>query len=674
MYCKECSTENAEGNSFCVKCGNRLNEEVAAAAPTAMPTRAAQPYHPPSPPLRAAQPFPPPLPPPPADRQFPPLATGASARKKSRLKSTIAIAASVVLVVAAALFFILNWRGNSDDNRAASSTGYSSDTYSPRSSLRDSSRSSSRSSARGDSADTTMPPAEAAPATASPQPGGPATSPSAMPAPAESPPRDAGETRVYDYITIAIDNPINSISLFYSGGGTPAYWVYTMIHDRLFEYLGEGQFGTSLATSWETDDFKTYTMWLRDDVYFHNGNKLTAGDVVFTVNEAHNSPGSPAASVWAPVEAVFALNDYTVQFVLGSANIDFLYNLTMPSAGILNEATVLANPDIGSWVGTGAYCVESFVSGNDVVLKRNYNYWGELPITELVRFVCILEEVARTIVLENGECAISFGIGKSELPLIAGDSQFQILPVTPNSPQGISFNMSDPIAADYNFRLAVLHAIDRYELEQYLSDEPVFVDHSSGAIWGYATEFRNGNIPEPSFDLDLARELLEVSAYNGETIELITTNSSAYVKAAEMLQYQLSAIGISVMINVTDFPSLYAMMADPARGYQMILFGLNMDLSAASSREAFYPGGAQNRMQYNNPQVTRILDDVATEADIGRRRESYMALQEIVATDLPFVNLYWRSYTVATERGVGGVVLSPDPLRHDMRYVYQVYN
>jgi ABC-type transport system substrate-binding protein len=78
-------------------------------------------------------------------------------------------------------------------------------------------------------------------------------------------------------------------------------------------------------------------MKLRDDVTFHNGEKFTAADVIFTWEEAQKAEGTKAHDRWANIDSVTAVDDYTVKFVLSTPNVDFLYNMSQPQSGIVNK-------------------------------------------------------------------------------------------------------------------------------------------------------------------------------------------------------------------------------------------------------------------------------------------------------------------------------------------------
>jgi len=524
-------------------------------------------------------------------------------------------------------------------------------------------------------------PANQAPA--GPGPGQPAQTPGQPAAPAAPPamvaPAAPDPTAIFaEHIDVIKDNNnvgvLNPLSP--AANNSPTNWSFIMIHDRLMELdFDTLEFVPSLATAWETEDYQTFTFTLRDDVVFHNGDRFTAQDVANTVELARElGAGSQGGSFWAPVESFNVINDTTIELTLSGVRVDFYFNLAMPAAGILNRRAIEADAERGFWVGTGAYSVGEFVPNDFIRFVRNDDYWNtdKNILTEQITLRFVPEMSARTIRMQRGESQLSFGTSAEDLPLFQAEPEnFEVYPLTFNNPQGLSFNMNDPITGDHNFRMAVAHAMDKDVIALMAASEWAIGDYFTGTIWGYNTEFRNNSIPAIPHDLDLAREFLAASNYNGEEVEIaaaIITN----IRAAQALQHQLAAIGINARVAEFDSPGLNAYMIDPNSGSQMVFFNIVMNMSSASFRNIFIPGGPQNRMFYNNPVVTEMLDEVATMLDASEREAHFMRLQEIVAEDIPFINVFWRINGILAANGIGGVGLPPDNQQADLRELFYI--
>ena len=256
--------------------------------------------------------------------------------------------------------------------------------------------------------------------TASPSPSvsAPTASQGAAPQPSATP--TGADTKYAEEITFVMGNTASgSLNPFSAASNaTPSYHTFIMIFDRLLVSLGEGKYGPDLATEWKTDDYKTFTFKLREDVDFHNGEHFTADDVAYTVKTAiADGAGSSASSHWSQIETVNVLGPYEIEFVLKQANIDFYFTVTESMMGIVNEKAMKENPESGHQIGTGAYKVAEFISNDYIKLERNDNYWGELPLTKRFTYRFVPEPSSRTIMLQNGEIQFCMGIGAEDIPV-----------------------------------------------------------------------------------------------------------------------------------------------------------------------------------------------------------------------------------------------------------------
>ena len=481
------------------------------------------------------------------------------------------------------------------------------------------------------------------------------------------------DANLAEEINIIIDNnTISVLNPFSHAASTPSTnWVLTMIHDRLFSPGTDSRVAPELALSYETNDYRTFTITLRQGVVFHNGDPFTARDVVWTWQTARAETRGAAHDVWNRVVSATALNDHTVELVLNEVNVDFPFYLTRPVAGIVSERAMTNDPQTGTFIGTGAFMVEEFVSHDFVRLQRNDNYWGAIPPTQRLTLYFIPELSTRTILMNVGHAHLSFGTHAEDIAGFQANPRFTVLPITLNNPWGLSFNMNDPITGCIYFRRAVLSAIDRDDIAVVAAREWATGANEGGTFWGYATEFRNTDIPIIPRDLDAARRYLERSVWNGEEIEIaaaIITN----IMAAEMIQLQLIRVGIPTVVNAMDPARLADHSAYENNRSQITMFSTATTQNAASIRHAFYPGGAQNRASFNDPAVTALFREASRTIDINARRDIYHTIQELVAAQIPYANIFWRLNAIVAASGVGGLILPNDPHTFDLRGIYMV--
>jgi len=511
-------------------------------------------------------------------------------------------------------------------------------------------------------------PAPAAP-TQAPAP----TVPAATPAPAPAtPPAVVEGVRFAEEIDIIIDaNPLALIDPFRPGGpGGPNRWAYTLIYDTLMVCLWDQGFDFGLATSYETDDFQTITMTLRDDVYFHNGDKFTAQDVVNTVLLGHASPGTMGATPWRNVATATAIDTYVVEFVLHEVDVDFFALIAHPGAGIINQRAIDEDRDRGIWIGTGAFYVAEFHANDFTVFHRNDNFWGGEPPTQRIILRFVPEMSARTIMIQNDQSQVSFGTNPADMDLFTGDPEnFVVFPYVMTSTNYLSFNMNDPITGCWYFRRAVAHAVNLDEVAMVAMGAWAQA-WEGGSIWGYGTEFRNTDIPNIPFDLDTARSYLERSVWNGESVE-ITASQAQNIRASELIQQHLSLVGIPVTINQVDTAGLASHASYQSNHSQMVAHVGTMTRSASSIRNLIASGAATNRASYNNPVIEEMLVQAGMTVDAAEREAIYREIQEIIAHDLPYINTYNIIAAPVGVRGIGGMFLR-NCHSNDLRFIYRV--
>jgi len=508
--------------------------------------------------------------------------------------------------------------------------------------------------------------------TSSPAGGGSQVSPPEQGTSATPPPDVTAE--FVEHLRISVDNnAVRLINPFSTAGSDPgAFWTYRMIYDTLLfdPEDGSGRYEPCLATSWETNDYKTFTFKLRNDVYFHNGDHFTAKDVEYTIKTAQSEMaiGSGGATRWADVESVRIIDDYTIELTLDKVYVDFPWLISFSQAGIVNERAMREDPENGVWIGTGAFKMTGFSTMDYIDVERNDNYWGGVPYTKSMRLQFIPEMSTRTIMLQNGELDLCFALSPEDLPIFERDREhFEIYPNRYNNPNTVVWNMEDPIISDWSFRMALASAINREEVAIVAAGdygEPV----REGVIWGYATEFRDNSIPIVPYDPVVAKEYLDKSVYNGEVIE-ITAAIITNVRAAEVIQQQLEEIGIRTRINQMEPNTIGSYVQWDNNQSQILVFLTGMGMRAGDARRIYYPEAFWNMRNYVNQRNIEIMDLSPTVTDDNARRDLYSAVQQNVYDDLPGLNLFWLLNANVGVKGIGGLAVYPSG-NFDLRWIY----
>ena len=222
-------------------------------------------------------------------------------------------------------------------------------------------------------------------------------------------------TAVEDTLTIGATSEVFSLDPP-SENDSSSGQVIVQIFDGLVQPDYEnGGVKPCLAESWEMIDDVTYRFHLREGVMTHNGDELTAEDVLYTVERGVAS--SYKQYVWGCVDAENSqvVDTYTIDIKLLYPNASFLQYLVDPGASIVSKAGVEAaggeeahgrNP-LGA---TGPYKFKEWIAGDRIVLERNENYWGDAPYFKNLVFRVISDGTSRSLSLETGEIDFAFDI------------------------------------------------------------------------------------------------------------------------------------------------------------------------------------------------------------------------------------------------------------------------
>ena len=445
--------------------------------------------------------------------------------------------------------------------------------------------------------------------------------------------------------------------------------TFTMIYDKLVEVQPDGTLIPELAKSWDINaDYSEFTFHLRDDVYFHNGEKFTADDVAFTIERSRTAPGTQAYDRFSLVESWDIVNDYEIVLKLEQSFVDFVWNITWPACGIHNRKALEADPETGHYIGTGKYTVYDFVVDDYITFERFDNYWDDMIRSKYVTFRYVAEETARFIMLENGDANVVMAMSPIYVPDADANPNLDYLAYTLGNITYIGFNMNLPVMADINFRKAVAHAVNREQMV-LAAREGYGTIPNNPVHWGYMTEFRNEDVARYDYDLDKAKEYLAMSSYNGETIEMIASNPSSQ-QVMQVAVSNLADIGINITARNTDNPG---MNADTAWGNQDLRIHAHAgeyQFWASSARVNYYPGILGNRSMYDNPEVTSLLDEAMGTFDDAAREAIYRKIQEIVAEDCPYVAIYHHLQIIGISDGLGGILASPSTPFTDFSNMY----
>jgi peptide/nickel transport system substrate-binding protein len=419
-----------------------------------------------------------------------------------------------------------------------------------------------------------------------------------------------------------------------------------------------------LAERWESPDPKTYIFHLHRGVKFCDGRPLTARDVKWSFDSLlQGKIRSSKAGTYRYLDHIDAADDYRVVFHLKQPWTGLLWNLAggggmgIVPYGSLDE--ISRNP-----MGSGPFCFASAEQDKDVFIQRNDHYWGEKVKLERVRFLVVPDTTTRALELRKGSADVTLELLPDTVLTLDQEPQLRVLNGPGTRLAYMAFNLRDPILKEVRVRQAIAYALDRQPLIHYLWRD--FARPAASVLppesWAY-----DANVQKYPHDPEKARQLLDAAGYkpvNGVRFHLTmkTSIEESSRAMAAVFQQQLRDVGIALDIRTFEFATFFS---DVTHGefqlYSLRWVGGNEDpeiFEYAFDSSKIIPNGA-NRQYYSNPRVDALIDRARGETDENARKRDYAEVQEILAQDLPYIDLWYFDNVMVHSRRVRDLRLNP---------------
>ena len=252
-----------------------------------------------------------------------------------------------------------------------------------------------------------------------------------------------------------------------------------------------------LANEWSvSDDGLTWTFKLKEGVRFHNGKELTAEDVKGTYDRFINPDADSSYLVVKEICKMFVqvdvIDKYTVSITTDEPYGPMTALLSNRSLAIMDKDIIAEYGDqtglfVESTVGTGPYMVTEWRKGEEMVMTRNDDYFGDLAKIKTLIWRPIADGAARVIALQNGEVDLIIKLTPEDVRILDEDPNIDVVSANSVGQQMFRFGCNDSIISNTKVRQAITYAIDREAILNGLMKGAGEVSTSSLAsvTWGY---------------------------------------------------------------------------------------------------------------------------------------------------------------------------------------------
>ncbi|ABR47706.1 extracellular solute-binding protein, family 5 [Alkaliphilus metalliredigens QYMF] len=427
--------------------------------------------------------------------------------------------------------------------------------------------------------------------------------------------------------------------LHYSRG--PGIYKMQLIFDSLLEYGEEGLIPW-LAKEWEvSEDGLNYIFTLQEGVKWHDGQVLTAEDVKFSFEFSEKHP--PVQNYimvgdQSIIKEIEILEDGRVKFTFAEKNATILEKIG--TVRIIPEHIWSEVEDPESFqderavIGCGPYTLTNYSKEHSTYEFTAFkDYWGPKQKVEKIQFVPVSDEI---MAFENEEID-QIGVGADLLDRYMGDPTFTVLENPAFWGYRLTLNMEkNPIFKEKEIRQAIAYGIDQQEMVDKVERGAAVV-----ASAGYLPEdhvWYNPAVKKYPFDEDKAKTLLGDEKVS---FQLLTGNSNAEVRIAELMKISLDKVGIEVNVQSADTKTRDNAIV--TGNYEVALTGHGGWGNDADILRTRY----SDILGYDNEEINKLALEQLQELDTEKRKEMIFSLQELISEEMPMIPIYnTTGYTV----------------------------
>jgi oligopeptide transport system substrate-binding protein len=435
-----------------------------------------------------------------------------------------------------------------------------------------------------------------------------------------------------------------------------------------------------IAESWDVNsDDMTYTFYLQHGVSFQGGGEVTAADFKYSWERACDpTTGSGTAATYlgdivgardmlagtaTEISGVRVIDNYTLQVTVDAPVTYFLDKLAYPTAFVVNKADVESGANW--WLqpdGTGPFKLKQWTPGQQLVLERNQNYYGEQA--KLTQVVFQFSAVDPMALYETGQIDVAL-VSTSYIDEATDENGpfHDQLSVTPElNLYYIGFNTAEPPFDDVNVRQAFCLAVDKQHIAAVILRDMVSVAEGilPPGMPGY-----NEGLQGLNYNVESARQLIAASKYGDVsnlppitlTVDGYGNNIPSYLGA--IIQDWQQNLGADVSVRQLE-PADFIYNLNEEKD-EMFALGWIADYPDPYDflDILFHTGMENNIFGYSNPGLDALLDQAAVQQNIALRLAMYQQAEQIVVDDAPCLPLFHLADYILVEPYVKDYYLSP---------------
>jgi peptide/nickel transport system substrate-binding protein len=424
-----------------------------------------------------------------------------------------------------------------------------------------------------------------------------------------------------------------------------------------------------LAIGWSPNSkADVWTFHIRQGVKFHNGQPLTADDVVYTYQLQTNPAGkSNALSAFGGVlvpSGVKKVDDFTVEFHLLAPNGNFPY---LTSSDNYNMIILPKGYDPAKWestfIGTGPFKLGSYTPKSGATFTRNEAYWGTMAKPSQTQFTFYDTQNPMVLALTGGTIDVvgQFAVSGAE-ELLTGS--YNIIKLKSSAHRQLSMRNDQAPFTDPRVRQAIALTLNRPQIVQALFKG--YADVGNDSPFAPVFPSTNTTVAQRTQNISQAKSLLSAAGHpSGFSTQLVTENFVEIPQYAQIVAESAKAIGVNISLKVESSTQYYgkatfgnsdwldATMSLVDYGHRSVP---NVFLTAPLETTNAKAGtGPWNAAHFSNPQYDKLVTQYIAAADLSAQKNLAGQIETLLLAQTPIIFGYFYNYLTATAQGVTGV-------------------